>query len=99
MENGVIQKESKLVCPVDEKGLFTDEVPDFKGIYVKEADKAIIKRLKEIGNLVKQEQTKHSYPYCWRSETPLLYKAVPSWFIRVEMLVERLLANNSKTYW
>ena len=41
----------------------------------------------------------HSYPFCWRSETPLIYKAVPSWFVRVESMVENLLENNSKTYW
>lgn len=88
-----------MVCPVDEKGQFTSEVVDFKGIYVKDADKAIIKHLKDRGHLLKHEQIKHSYPYCWRSDTPLLYKAVPSWFIRVESLVEKLLANNNKTYW
>ena len=62
-----------MVCPVDEKGLYTDEVPDYKGIYVKDADKLIIKHLKQTGNLLKHEQTKHSYPFCWRSDTPLLY--------------------------
>ncbi|KAH7729468.1 isoleucyl-tRNA synthetase [Aphelenchoides avenae] len=99
LENGVIEKDSKMTCPVDEKGLFTDEVPDYKGMYVKDADKHILKRLKETGNLIKSEQTKHSYPFCWRSETPLLYKAVPSWFIRVESFVPKLLENNDKTYW
>lgn len=99
LENGVIEKDSKMVCPVDEKGLFTEEVSDFKGQYVKDADKHILKRLKESGNLIKSEQTKHSYPFCWRSETPLLYKAVPSWFIRVESFVPKLLENNEKTYW
>jgi isoleucyl-tRNA synthetase len=89
----------KMVCPVDEKGLYTDEVPDYKGMYVKDADKLIIKHLKQTGSLVKHEQTKHSYPFCWRSDTPLLYKAVPSWFIRVESFVPSLLENNDKTYW
>lgn len=41
----------------------------------------------------------HSYPFCWRSDTPLLYMAVPSWFIRVEAIASHLLANNEKTYW
>lgn len=88
-----------MICPVDEKGFFTDEVTDFKGIYVKDADKLILKHLKDTGNLVKQEQIQHSYPYCWRSDTPLLYKSVPSWFIRVESFIDKLLISNEQTYW
>ncbi|CAF1512839.1 unnamed protein product, partial [Adineta steineri] len=78
---------------------FTDEVKDFQGLNVKEADKVIIKHLKEAKRLVHQSVMKHSYPFCWRSDTPLIYRAVPSWFIRVEGMVDRLLANNSKAYW
>uniref|UniRef100_A0A914VF94 Isoleucine--tRNA ligase, cytoplasmic n=1 Tax=Plectus sambesii TaxID=2011161 RepID=A0A914VF94_9BILA len=99
LEHGLITKDMKIVCPVDEVGCFTDEVVDFKGIYVKDADKLIIKKLKADGRLVRQGTTTHSYPFCWRSDTPLLYKAVPSWFIRVEVLVPKLLANNEQTYW
>ncbi len=44
-------------------------------------------------------QVKHSYPFCWRSETPLLYRAVPSWFMRVQQMQEKLLDRNSETYW
>ncbi|XP_033114615.1 isoleucine--tRNA ligase, cytoplasmic-like [Anneissia japonica] len=98
LEHGVITKEM-IVCPVDESGKFTQEVTDFAGQYVKDADKNIIRWLKQNGRLVDQSTYKHSYPFCWRSETPLIYKAVPSWFIRVEPLVEKLLANNQKTYW
>ena len=89
----------KMICPVDEKGCFTEEVKDFAGLYVKEADKQITRTLKEKGLLVKLETVNHSYPFCWRSDTPLLYKSVPSWFVRVEELVPRLLANNDQTYW
>ncbi len=46
-----------------------------------------------------QESFVHSYPFCWRSDTPLIYKAVPSWFVRVESIKEQLLKNNSQTYW
>lgn len=91
LENGLITKDMKIVCPVDESGRFTEEVTDFKGMYVKDADKQICKRLKESGNLIKQGEVKHSYPFCWRSDTPLLYKAVPSWFIRVEQIVPSFL--------
>uniref|UniRef100_A0A0N4Z237 Isoleucine--tRNA ligase, cytoplasmic n=1 Tax=Parastrongyloides trichosuri TaxID=131310 RepID=A0A0N4Z237_PARTI len=99
LEHKVITKEMKIVCPVDQEGKFTDEVTDFKGMYVKDADKVIMKHLKDRGNLLKQEQCKHSYPFCWRSDTPLLYKAVPSWFIKVETLIPQLLKNNDETYW
>ncbi|KAK6059781.1 isoleucine--tRNA ligase [Cooperia oncophora] len=99
LENGIITKDMKIICPVDESGRFTEEVSDFAGMYVKDADKLICKRLKESGNLIKQGEVKHSYPFCWRSDTPLLYKAVPSWFIRVEHIVPKLLANNEQTYW
>ncbi|KAI6175374.1 Isoleucine--tRNA ligase, cytoplasmic [Aphelenchoides bicaudatus] len=99
LANEIVKKDSRIVCPVDETGCFTEEVTDYKGMYVKDADKLIMKRLTQSGNLVKQTQTKHSYPFCWRSDTPLLYMAVPSWFIRVESFKDKLLANNDKTYW
>lgn len=99
LENGVITRDMKPVCPVDECGKFKEEVSDFKGIYVKDADKLICRYLKEHGNLVKHGEVKHSYPFCWRSDTPLLYMAVPSWFIRVESIIPQLLQNNDKTYW
>ncbi|XP_014670049.1 PREDICTED: isoleucine--tRNA ligase, cytoplasmic-like [Priapulus caudatus] len=99
LANGIITKDMKLICPVDDSGNFTDEVTDFKGMYVKDADKHIIKWLKQHNRLVHQSTTKHSYPFCWRSETPLIYKAVPSWFIRVEHMTDKLLANNQQTYW
>ncbi|KHJ41785.1 isoleucine--tRNA ligase [Trichuris suis] len=97
--NGVITKEMNPICPVDSAGKYTEEVKEFCGQYVKDADKAIVKLLKERQRLVHQSTTTHSYPFCWRSDTPLIYKAVRSWFIRVECLVDNLLENNRKTYW
>lgn len=99
LKYGIISRDMKIICPVDASGKFTSEVTDFKGQYVKEADKHIIKHLKGIGRLVHQSTFKHSYPFCWRSETPLIYKAVPSWFVRVEQATTQLLENNQKTYW
>lgn len=96
---GIITKSSDVICPVDDSGRFTEEVTDFVGQYVKDADKNIIQQLKIKGNLVSVGQVKHSYPFCWRSDTPLIYKAVPSWFIRVEHMSNNLLACSSKTYW
>uniref|UniRef100_A0AAQ4R8L5 Isoleucine--tRNA ligase, cytoplasmic n=1 Tax=Gasterosteus aculeatus aculeatus TaxID=481459 RepID=A0AAQ4R8L5_GASAC len=98
-EYKIIQRDQAPICPVDASGCFTAEVTDFVGQYVKDADKNIIKWLKEKGRLVNASSFKHSYPFCWRSDTPLIYKAVPSWFVRVEHMVEKLLDNNSKCYW
>jgi isoleucyl-tRNA synthetase len=70
--------------PVDDNGNFTSEVTDFAGMYVKDADKHIIKYLKDKGILVAQATYMHSYPFCWRSDTPLIYRAVSSWFIKVK---------------
>uniref|UniRef100_A0A671U4M8 Isoleucine--tRNA ligase, cytoplasmic n=1 Tax=Sparus aurata TaxID=8175 RepID=A0A671U4M8_SPAAU len=95
----IIQRDQAPICPVDASGCFTSEVTDFAGQYVKDADKNIIKWLKENGRLVNASSFKHSYPFCWRSDTPLIYKAVPSWFVRVEHMVDKLLDNNGKCYW
>ena len=87
------------VCPVDANGKFTDRVPDFKGLHVKEADNAICAALKAAGRLVLKDSYRHTYPFCWRSDTPLIYKAVPSWFVAVEKMKENLIKNNNSTYW
>uniref|UniRef100_A0A8D0L2W1 Isoleucine--tRNA ligase, cytoplasmic n=1 Tax=Sphenodon punctatus TaxID=8508 RepID=A0A8D0L2W1_SPHPU len=99
MDFNIIQKDSVPVCPVDASGCFTAEVTDFAGQYVKDVDKNIIKALRQQGRLVHASSFKHSYPFCWRSDTPLIYKAVPSWFVRVEHMVEKLLENNGQCYW
>jgi len=96
---GIVQKGEDIVCPVDANGRFTSEVTDFAGMYVKDADKEIIKYLKTSGNLVHQSTIFHSYPFCWRSDTPLIYKAVPSWFVAVERIRDKLLKNNKNSYW
>ena len=95
----IIQKGVEIPCPVDANGRFTDQVPEFKGKHVKEADNDICALLKSTGRLVSKEVYHHSYPFCWRSETPLIYKAVPSWFVAVETVKEKLINNNNQTYW
>ncbi|PQM40320.1 isoleucine--tRNA ligase cytoplasmic [Prunus yedoensis var. nudiflora] len=99
LENKVINKGENLIVAVDDDGCFTERITDFSGRYVKDADKAIIEAVKANGRLVKSGTFTHSYPFCWRSKTPLIYRAVPSWFIRVEQLKEKLLENNTQTYW
>lgn len=88
-----------MVNPVDDEGRFTQPVSDFVGMHVKEADPKIIEKLKREKKLVHQGTIFHSYPFCWRSDTPLIYRAVTTWFIRVEAFRDRLVANNRLTHW
>jgi len=99
MAAGLIQAGGDIICPLDGAGRFTAPVTDFQGQYVKDADKNIMKHLKGMGRLVVAGTVKHSYPFCWRSETPLIYRAIPSWFMRVSQMQERLLERNAETYW
>jgi len=99
LANGVVVAGGEVICPLDGAGRFTAPVADFQGQYVKDADKNIIKHLKENGRLVNASTIKHSYPFCWRSETPLIYRAIPAWFMRVSQMNERLLERNGETYW
>lgn len=87
-------------CPVDADGRFTAAVgAALRGKHVKEADKEVLAAVKAAGRLVDAGTIVHSYPYCWRSDTPLIYKAVPSWFVRVEEIKEKLLGANAQTRW
>lgn len=100
IENQIITKGENLIVAVDDDGCFTEKITDFSGRYVKDADKDIIKAIKAKGRLVKPPGSfNHSYPFCWRSDTPLIYRAVPSWFVAVEKLKDQLLENNKQTYW
>ncbi len=88
-----------LVDPLDIEANFTDAVPDFSGQHCKAADKAIIQKLKSEGKLIHQATIMHSYPFCDRSDTPLIYRAIEAWYIRVEDLRDELSANNEKIRW
>lgn len=96
---GVINEKRPPPNPVDDNGKFTNQVPDFQGLYVKDADKVIIKKLTETGNLLVNTQIKHSYPFCWRSDTPLLYRTVPAWFVRINEIIPDMLKNVERTNW
>ena len=84
---------------VDGRGRFVDAAYDLKGVFAKDADKLIIERLKEEGKLFKELMFTHSYPFCWRCDTPLLYYARSSWFIKVTAVKEQLLASNASVNW
>ncbi len=88
-----------LECPVDDAGKFTSEISDFVGIHVKTADKDIIKKLKDEGVLYDQGVLVHSYPFCPRSDTPLIYRSIPSWYVSVEKIKEQLLKSNEQINW
>lgn len=99
LANGIITKEQDPICPIDPSGKLMEPVHDFVGQYIKDADKNIIAALKANKRLFHQAQVTHSYPFCWRSDTPLIYRAVPSWFVRVEFMSELLLKSSADTYW
>ncbi len=89
----------EVVCPVDSRARFTAEVPDFEGLQVFEANQPITRRLREAGVLVRADSYVHAYPHCWRTDTPLIYRAVTSWFVEVTAIKDRLLANNQEITW
>ena len=89
----------ELVCPVDSNGRFTEEVPPYAGLLVKDADKQIMQDLKKQGHLFYQGTIRHRYPFCWRSDTPLIYKAVSTWFVAVEKIKKHILDANEQIHW
>ncbi|MEE6207187.1 MAG: isoleucine--tRNA ligase [Alphaproteobacteria bacterium] len=88
-----------VVCPVDEAGKFTAEVSDYEGQQVFDTNEPIMQWLKQNGLLVKKEQYTHTYPYCWRTDTPLIYKAMSSWFVRVTDFRDEMVKNNQQINW
>lgn len=89
----------ELVCPVDNNGRFIAPINEYVGMFVKDADKDIAKRLKAEGRLFSQNTLRHRYPFCWRSDTPLIYKAVSSWFVGVEKIKDKMLKANAQIHW
>lgn len=84
---------------VHRDGSFTDEVPKWKGMFVKDAEKDIVEDLRSRELLYNIVQNKHSYPHCWRCGTPLLYYAKDSWFVAMSKLRDQLIANNQQINW
>ncbi len=84
---------------VDEQGRFTADVEAWAGVFVKDAEPGIIEALANSGRLLKAEDHTHSYPFCWRCDTPLLYYARDSWYLKMTAVKDQLLANNAKINW
>lgn len=92
-------KAIEIVCPVDNAGKFTKEIYDFVGVQVFDANDPIIIKLKNQGNWLKTEQYIHNYPHCWRTDTPLIYKAVSSWYVKVTEFKDRMVQLNQQINW
>lgn len=99
LAHGVTSEDNAPPNPVDDTGKFTKQVTDWEGVYVKDADRKIIKYLKEKERLLVDAQLRHSYPFCWRSDTPLLYRTVPAWFVRIKEIIPNMLQHIDESHW
>lgn len=100
-EDYKVGMENKLpvVSPVNMNGTYNDECGKFSGMFVKHADKLIIKNLQEKGLLLREEAITHDYPQCWRCNSPLLQLSVPQWFFKVTEIRKKLIEENEKVSW
>ncbi len=87
------------ICPMDEHGRFTAEVPPFAGVHVFDSNADIIKDLKARGLVVRHDSYQHSYPHCWRCAEPLVYRAISSWFVQVTAFRDRMVELNQQIRW
>ena len=94
-----LENDLPVVNAVDTEGRFVAEVTPWAGRFVKDADPAIIAELKERGLLLGVEPYEHSYPFCWRCDTPLLYYSKPTWYVRTTAIKDQLLAANDAVVW
>ena len=97
-KEGIVSSENP-PDPLDENGIFTSAIPELSGQHFKVASETVEKLLKERKRIIYTGTHIHSYPFCWRSNTPLIYRPVKSWFIKVEQLKEDLLKNNKDARW
>ena len=88
-----------VIQPVDGAGKFNEKITDWAGVFVKDADKGIIRDLKDRNMLYKRKQIIHSYPFCWRCDSPLIYYARSSWYIKTSDYKQQMLENNRKINW
>ncbi len=87
------------VSPVNESGKFTAEAGEWKGMFVKDADKKIIEKLESEGKLFYSSKITHSYPLCWRCKTPLIFRLSKQWYLKVEPIKEKMIKANEKVKW
>ena len=94
-----LQEGLPVVCPIDAECRFTSPVSDYEGEFVKDTDTPIIRRLRSSGLLFAEGSLVHSYPFCWRCDSPLIYRTISSWFVKVEHIKEQMLAANEQIWW
>lgn len=107
LEKGLITKESKLFQPLDTNGFVTSDIPELTGIFYKDyknktnqdLNTKVVIMLKEKGFYHDKRQITHNYPFCWRSDTPLIYRSVSSWFVKVEDMQDRMVELNKQINW
>ena len=93
------KNEIEMVQPVDEKGKFTKEVKDFAGKYIHDTNTDIVIFLKKKGKVVSSRKLDHEYPFCYRCDTKLIYRALPAWFVNIQKIKPRMLELNQKINW
>ena len=94
--NGIFIGE---VVPVDDQGKFTEAVPDWAGMNVFDANPEIIRELKSLGHLIRHDTYEHNYPHCWRTDTPIIYKAISSWYVKVTDFRDQMVEINKEINW
>jgi isoleucyl-tRNA synthetase len=99
LKEGLFGKSDLPPCPINDNGIFVEPVTEWQGLNVKDSEDSIVSHLKQAGHLFSKKKELHSYPFCWRSDTPLIYKVCDSWFIKVEHIREELQKNNQQTNW
>lgn len=87
------------ITPVDSQGRFDERVPDYRGQNVFDTNRDIIRRLRDEGKLVRHDTIEHNYPFCWRCDTPLIYRAFPSWYVAVTLIKQKMLELNQQINW
>jgi isoleucyl-tRNA synthetase len=107
LNNNIIMKDDELYMSIDDQGYFIDSLHDIGGLFYKNMDKKdkkdgntiILMKLKQDKKIFLQKNIKHNYPFCWRSDTPLMFRAVKTWFINVEMIKNRMVELNKQINW
>ena len=100
VDNGIIEHTgNNAFCPVDDNGNYTDIITDYAGKYIFDCNQHIIEHLKSQNLVIRHGEIKHQYPYCWRTDKPLIYKLVSSFFVAVTKIKDILIQNNKDINW
>lgn len=99
-DNAIARKyKIPMVQPVDENGKFTDEVTEYKGQFIHDTNEQIVIELKKSGKAIMSRKMEHEYPFCYRCNTKLIYRAMPAWFVDIQKIKDKLLKLNMEINW